>query len=514
MKISISYPPLESEKGIPLLSQNRQFQWFKNPTYIYPVVPACAATLLNKNGFEVFWDDAIAEGLSYNEWLSRILKEKPDAIAIETKTPVVKRHWKIINDIKENFKKTYGAKFIPAVILMGDHVTALPEESLKNSDVDFIITGGDYDFSLLGLCNSLEACGGVKGFIDFIDNANKQGLPSLKKVDLPKGVYYRLNSEIKNTGKVDITENDLNLLPFIDRNLTKWKLYAYKNGNFKFTPGAYMMAGRDCWWGKCKFCSWTTLYPSKTFRTLPVKRYLDETGYLINDLKVKEIFDDSGCFPRGKWLKEFSLEHIERGYNKKVVMGCNMRVGALNDEEWKLLKKANFRFVLIGLESMTQSTLDRLDKGIKIEQIEETVKSAKKAGLEPHITTMVGYPWETKEDAVKTIEFAKYLFKKGYIDTLQATIVVPYPGTPMFEEARQNGWLLTEDWDRYDMKESVWKSPVSNDDILKFTQSLYTSALNPAFVVRKVFSVRNISDIKFLFKAGKKLMAHFTDFKG
>ena len=61
MKISISYPPLKSEKGIPLLSQNRQFQWFSNPTYIYPVVPAQAATMLKANGFDVMWDDGIAE---------------------------------------------------------------------------------------------------------------------------------------------------------------------------------------------------------------------------------------------------------------------------------------------------------------------------------------------------------------------------------------------------------------------------------------------------------------------
>ncbi len=40
MRIAIAYPPLPSEKGVPLLSQNRQFQWFSRPTYIYPVVPA------------------------------------------------------------------------------------------------------------------------------------------------------------------------------------------------------------------------------------------------------------------------------------------------------------------------------------------------------------------------------------------------------------------------------------------------------------------------------------------
>lgn len=61
MKIALSYPPLESTKGVPLLSQNRQFQWFCEPTYIYPMVPAYAATLLKVHGYDVIWDDGIAE---------------------------------------------------------------------------------------------------------------------------------------------------------------------------------------------------------------------------------------------------------------------------------------------------------------------------------------------------------------------------------------------------------------------------------------------------------------------
>ena len=100
MKVFISYPPLTSNKGIPLLAQNRQFQWFNNPTYIYPMIPAYAATMLKQNGFDVVWDDAIAEELSYDQWLARLKSEKPDVIAIETKTPVVKRHWRIINELK------------------------------------------------------------------------------------------------------------------------------------------------------------------------------------------------------------------------------------------------------------------------------------------------------------------------------------------------------------------------------------------------------------------------------
>src|SRR3989338_8845681 len=99
MKVIIAYPPLARDKGTPLLSQNRQFQYFKEPTYIYPVVPAAAATLLKQAGHNVIWLDGIAEGISYDRFLETIQLVKPDVVAFETKTPVVKQHWKIINDL-------------------------------------------------------------------------------------------------------------------------------------------------------------------------------------------------------------------------------------------------------------------------------------------------------------------------------------------------------------------------------------------------------------------------------
>ena len=85
-KIAISYPPFPDEKGTPCLGQNRQFQWFKSPTYIYPMVPSYAATLLQSQGYNVMWDDGIVEELSQDEWLERIKKFKPNLIVFETKT--------------------------------------------------------------------------------------------------------------------------------------------------------------------------------------------------------------------------------------------------------------------------------------------------------------------------------------------------------------------------------------------------------------------------------------------
>jgi len=149
MKISISNPPIQGIKGTPTILQNRQYQVFSEPTYIYPMVPASAATLLRADGFDVVWDDAIAEEIPYSEWVKRIEQMSPDLMMMETKTPVVKRHWRIIEGVKAVSPQT-------RVVLTGDHVTALPRESMESSKVDFVLTGGDYDFLLMNLARWLS----------------------------------------------------------------------------------------------------------------------------------------------------------------------------------------------------------------------------------------------------------------------------------------------------------------------------------------------------------------------
>ena len=123
MKIAIAYPPLKNEKGVALLTQNRQFQWFSRPTYIFPVVPATAATMLKKAGHEVLFLDGIAAELTEFEFDERLKAFAPDYVVLETKTPVVKRHWHCIRELSTAFD---GNR--PKFVLVGDHVTALPEE--------------------------------------------------------------------------------------------------------------------------------------------------------------------------------------------------------------------------------------------------------------------------------------------------------------------------------------------------------------------------------------------------
>jgi anaerobic magnesium-protoporphyrin IX monomethyl ester cyclase len=491
MKIAIAYPPIESPKGTPLLSQNRQFQYFNAPTYVYPMVPAYTASLLRANGHDVLWMDGIAEQWTYARFVQELEREEPDVILMETKTPVVKNHWQIVADLKQRFPQMTTA-------LVGDHVSWNPQETFAHCPVDYILTGGDYDFLALSLANHLH-----------------------RGTDLEGGIWWRESSwqsfagqgAIRNSGPQDMRTHRLDDLPMIDRELTKWKLYAYENGNYKHTPGTYTYAGRDCWWGKCAFCVWEfNLYPQGSYRVHSAERMLAEVETLIH-LGVREIFDDTGTLPAGAWLKKFCDGMIERGYNKHLRFGHNMRFNLLTQEQYALMGKAGFRFVLYGLESGNQKTLDRLDKGVIAAKIAEELRWAKDAGLAPHVTVMIGYPWEDADDSQRTVDFVHDLFAKGLIDTLQGTIVVPYPGTPLYQQCQENGWLKTDDWACYDMRDSVMQNPITDEQIRGYVQQLYTAFLSPQFIARKVMSIRSLEDVKFFTTAGVKVLGHLMDFK-
>ena len=478
MRVAICYPPLPSEKGVPLLSQNRQFQWFSRPTYIFPVVPATAATMLKKAGHEVAWLDGIAEEWTPERFRTELDKFGPDLVVLETKTPVVKRHWKWISDYKAS---TAGAGV--KVVLVGDHVTALPDESMENCPVDYILTGGDWDFLL-------------KNIVDAAFDASK----------FEPGIWHRGG----NTGRFKL-DHDLNSAPWIDRDLCKWRLYAEKNGNFRRTPGTYIMSGRDCWHAKCTFCSWTTLYP--TYRTRDPIDVVNEIEMLVDKYGVKELMDDSGSLPVGKWLDTFCHEIIRRGLQKKLRIDCNMRFGRLGFEDYKLMRASGFRLVLFGVESANQATLDRFVKALKVEDVEKGAEWASKAGLDVHLTFMFGHAWEGPEEIAKTVCLARKMLAKGWASTLQCTITIPYPGTPLFRDLDASDGLVTRDWDEYDMRRQITKTPLATEeDIKRAVREVYRGFLQPQALLRRLCSTRTLFDFSFYYRGVRSLLGHLLDF--
>ena len=487
LRVAIAYPPLKSDKGVALLTQNRQFQWFSRPTYIFPVVPATAATMLKREGHEVLFLDGIAAGLSTEEFDRRLRDFRPDYVVLETKTPVVKRHWAWIERFAEVEVKGRGEGWIPKFVLVGDHVTALPAESFEHSPVDYVLTGGDWDF----LLKNLVASGG-------------------ESAKFEPGIWYREDGVVKDTGRFRL-DHDLNSAPWIDRDLVHWELYAKKNGNFKRTPGTYLMSGRDCWHAKCTFCSWTTLYP--TYRTRDAVDVVDEIEMLVTKYGVRELMDDSGSLPVGAWLTTFCNEMIRRGLSRRVRIDCNMRFGRLTPDDYRLMRKAGFRLVLFGVESANQATLDRFVKALRVEDVWQGCEWAHAAGLDVHLTFMFGHAWEGPAEIANTVRFARRLLANGWAKTLQCTLTIPYPGTPLFKELEASDGLLTKDWDEYDMRRAVTKTPLASEaEIKRAIRDVYRGFLQPR-ALWHIF-LNNLFDIGFYYRGFRYLVGHLLDFKG
>ena len=97
--------------------------------------------------------------------------------------------------------------------------------------------------------------------------------------------------------------------------------------------------------------------------------------------------------------------------------------------------------------------------------------------------------------------------------TMQATIVIPYPGTPLFKECKSKDLLYSLDWSDYDMKKPMMKLSFPAAKLLKLVQGMYSVSFSPEFIFRKILSIRGVDDIRYFWRAFLKVIGHIMDFK-
>lgn len=482
MRIAISYPPIVNSLGQKaMVSQNRNVQYFQKPTYLLPVVHAQAATWLKQLGHEVYWDDGNAQLKNYQQWFEDLAAWNPDVVVVESTTPVMKFYWRTINELKARLPDTI-------VIMTGYHSMRMPEETLRESATDIVLRSNHVDFVLARL-------------IPFIaEHADWRVSCDLE------GLCFRVRGdEFRSTGNFRQVE-PLDKSPLVDRDLVKWKQYAYENGNFLRTPGTYATSViRDCMFGKCTFCRYNG--PDLTFSMMSVQRSLDEYQTLIDKYGVKEIFDDSGVWYRGKEAREFAQGIIDRDLHKKgCYFGINTRFEYLDEETIKLMAKANFRFVLLGYEAADEETLRRLNKGYQLQHVDDCLKWMSQYGLHPHLTIMVGYYWQTQEQLDRTVAEVKRLMLSGLARTLQVTLCTPLDFTPYHQECIREGMLLTTDYDDHDMSKLIVRTPIPHDRYYQAVREMYSIAFHPLFILRQLRYLLTFKqrDWEFLFTYGMR----------
>ena len=151
MKVSISYPPIVNELGQKaMVSQNRNVQFFKEPTYLLPVTYAQAGTWLKNEGHDVYWDDGNAQLKTYDEWFADLVAWIPDMIVVESTTPTMKFYWQTITELKAALPDSI-------IVMTGYHAMRKPEETLDACPADIVLLSNHVDFALHRLVDFIAA---------------------------------------------------------------------------------------------------------------------------------------------------------------------------------------------------------------------------------------------------------------------------------------------------------------------------------------------------------------------
>ncbi len=362
-----------------------------------------AAALVENSGHRVAYIEGTALDIPEEKILKQARDFAPDILVILATTP------SIYNDIEwaEKIRQDTGC----LTVLVGQQVSAEVEDTFRiaHGAVDVVVRG-EYDVQLKEMADS-------------------RSLPEIE------GISYLENNEVIHNDKAPLV--DVNELPFPAWHHIRPEWYPAFG---KRSPYLTLISGRGCN-NRCTFCRDPQIMYGRKLRNRDPKLVVDEIEYDYRLFpELAEIMIETDTFTASaKHVEGVCNEILKRNLN--ISISTNARVDC-KPELFPLMKKAGFRWLNVGFEFGTDEQLKAVKKGTTIEQSIRFAKAAKKAGLKVHGCFMIGAPGETRESALKTIEFAKSI----PMDTVQFTGITVYPGTEMYEQARQEGYLITQDW--------------------------------------------------------------------
>lgn len=404
--------------------------------------------------------DCIAEKMDWNSFKKVLYQKKPKYVLSHVITSSYKNDFNVFK-----LAKGFGA----ITMSVGPHVTDRSKESLKECpELDFIIRK-EPEVTFKELLLLLE-----KG-------------ESLKNV---KGLVY------KNSKKIIFNEdrpylNNLDDLPIPRHDLLPLDKYVFPFISSKFT---FVTSSRGCPY-HCTFCRQKIMW-SKRFRFRSASHIMEELEFLKN-IGVNNILFQSDTFTLNKKIILDLCKKIVKK-NLNIKWGCNSRVDTIDKEMLYWMKKAGCWMIAYGIESGSQDILDKCRKDQTIQQIIKSINLTNKYGIKIYGYFIIGLPGETKETIKETIKFAKKL----PITFAIFHVASPYPGTDLYNDAKENNWLnLSEDLEKVDQggNSPVNYPDLSAEDVMNGIKKAYLSFyLRPIAVFRILKGIRSFSGLKHL----------------
>ena len=326
--------------------------------------------------------------------LDHVKKLNVDAVFMETTTPSIMADYESLKSLKQ------AANAV--IIVGGPHATYFHREILIECSAIDVVIRHEFDTKISEVVDHLE---------------------NLENI---KGITYRKNDKIIDN-EDGVYKSDLDNVPFPDRKTIPWQWYL--EAWYSKQPFMNFMTSRGCPW-HCAFCLWPQNMYGHRQRFRSLDNVFKELKFLIKEYGLKEINIDDGTFTTNKKrVIEFCRRLRREGI--KLIWTCNGRVDTIDDEMLKEMKRSGCKMIRIGVESGSQEVLDKIKKGLKIEQ---GVKLVKKHGIQALGGFIFGFPYDSKKSIEQTIQLAKKISP----DQVQFSIYISYPGTSLYEYIKNN----------------------------------------------------------------------------
>lgn len=227
---------------------------------------------------------------------------------------------------------------------------------------------------------------------------------------------------------------DLDELPIAA--LDKVPIKKYNLAIKRALPVSSIITSRGCP-NDCIFC-----YHDKLWRQRSAKNVVDEIAWQVNYLGVREIaiMDDNFTLNRKRVMEICDLI-IKRKIKVWIQLNNGVRADKIDFEMLRKLKQAGLWFMGIAPEVGGQESLAKIKKGFKHRDVENAVYWSKKLSISTMAYFTLGYPWETKDDIIETIDYAIKLNP----DMVQFTRVTPIEGTPLYDMVSKSEKSVTDD---------------------------------------------------------------------
>lgn len=380
----------------------------------FPPLGLCyIAAIAEESGWEVRIIDAELEGLSYDDILARISAFQPDLIGLTATTPFFHSVVQITRVIKERFS-------IP-IAVGGPHASLMKEGAF----IDL------FDYLFVGESENI-----LPEFFSRFESG--------KSLDGLKGVMYRdAQGKVCFNGEAPRVQ-DLDEIPWPARHLIPLDKYLIGtlHGLQNYTS---FFISRGCPFD-CVFCA-NKLY-GKAVRRRSVAEVLRELEHIVNELKIKHIYflDDTLTLDRN-YILELCKGIKEKGL--KFTFEGSTRANLWDEEMVRLMQECGLIRISFGLETVDLRVRKIIKKTVPIESYFEANRLNNRLKIETINSVMLGLPGDTPESIKSTVDF---LCKSRDIQHATYSIAMPYPGTEMWDMARQNQnglKLLTEDFAQY-----------------------------------------------------------------